>query len=85
MQNNLTVEDYESQVLQAHRQLLDEAKQTRRRANPFAFSVALDSWLSSPHRHFGTRARPESAEAGSVWHATGMEIADAFTAQVAHS
>ena len=84
VQHNLTVDDYESQVLEAYRQLLDEAK---RDGSGRILSLSISPWiLGYPHRiKTLERVLTRILEAGSVWHATGMEIVAAFKAQAAHS
>ena len=57
VQHNLTVEDYEAQVLQAFQRLHAEAEQHRRRANPLAVDIAVDSRLPSSHSRAGANAR----------------------------
>lgn len=81
--NNLTVEDYESQVMHAFRRLDSEASQY---GSGRILSLSVSPWvLGYPHR-IATLERVVTAimKAGSVWHATGMEIAAAFKSQVSH-
>jgi len=84
VQYNLTVEDYETQVMQAFRRLHDEAGQYR---SGRILSLSVSPWiLGYPHRIQALeRVLAKIVETGSVWHATGMEIANAFKAQVARS
>lgn len=80
VQHNLTVEEYESQVLQAHQQLLSEAEQ---HGSGRILSLSVSPWiLGYPHRiNALERVLARILEAGSVWHATGMEIVAAFKSQ----
>jgi allantoinase len=84
LQHNLTVEDYEAQVMQALHHLHGEAGQY---GSGRILSLSVSPWiLGYPHR-IGTLARllRRIIEAGSVWHATGIEIVTAFKSQVSHS
>jgi allantoinase len=79
VQHNLTVEDYEAQVLQAFHRLHAEAGQRGGRI----LSLSISPWiLGYPHR-IGALERMlgKILDAGSVWHATGAEIVDAFKKQ----
>ena len=80
VQHNLTVDDYVDQVLQAFAQLAAEAG-----------NIAAAGSSRSPSRR-GSSATPIASqrwnallgkvlESDSVWHATGMEIVDAFKRQ----
>jgi peptidoglycan/xylan/chitin deacetylase (PgdA/CDA1 family) len=84
VQHNLTVEEYEAQVLQAFRRLHDEG---RHYAGGRILSLSITPWiLGYPHRVVAfERMLGKIIDSGAVWHATGMEIADAFKAQVARS
>jgi peptidoglycan/xylan/chitin deacetylase (PgdA/CDA1 family) len=78
--HNLTVDDYEAQVLQAFHRLHDEAA---RCGAGRILSLSVSPWiLGYPHR-IGTLDRMLTTilEAGSVWHATGMDIVTAFKSQ----
>jgi allantoinase len=81
VQHNLTVEDYEAQVLQAFHRLNDEAGQHR---GGRILSLSVSPWiLGYPHRIKALeRVLARILEAGSVWHATGTEIVGAFKSQV---
>ena len=82
--HNLTVEDYEAQVMQAFHHLHGEAGHYRCGR---ILSLSVAPWvLGYPHR-IGTleRVLTRIMEVGSVWHATGMEIVAAFKSQVPHS
>ena len=79
--HNLTVEDYEAQVLQAFERLHAEAE---RLGSARILSLSISPWiLGYPHR-IGTleRVLRKISDNGSVWHATGLEIADAFKKQM---
>jgi allantoinase len=79
--HNLTVEDYEAQVLQAFQRLHAEAGWLR---GGRIFSLSISPWiLGYPHR-ISTLERilRKILDNGSVWHATGMEIVDAFKKQM---
>jgi peptidoglycan/xylan/chitin deacetylase (PgdA/CDA1 family) len=81
---NSTVEDYEAQVLQAFHRLHAEAGRDH---GGRVLSLSVSPWvLGYPHR-IGSleRVLTRILEAGSVWHATGMEIAAAFKSQLPHS
>jgi peptidoglycan/xylan/chitin deacetylase (PgdA/CDA1 family) len=82
--HNLTVEDYETQVLQAFHRLHAEAGQYR---GARILSLSVSPWvLGYPHRISTLeRVLTRIMEVGSVWHATGMEIVTAFKSQVPHS
>lgn len=84
VQHNLTVEDYEAQVLQAFDRLRREAEQQR---HGRILSLSVTPWiLGYPHR-VGTldRVLGRILESGSVWHATGMNIVTAFKSQLPRS
>jgi peptidoglycan/xylan/chitin deacetylase (PgdA/CDA1 family) len=83
VQHNLTVEDYETQVLQAFRQLSDEAE---RHGGGRILSLSVSPWiLGYPHRiNTLERVLTRILEAGSVWPATGVEVVAAFKSQVMH-
>jgi allantoinase len=84
VQHNLTVEEYEAQIMQAFRCLHDEALQ---HDSGRILSLSVSPWiLGYPHRIKALeRVLGRILEADSVWHATGMEILEAFKAQVGHS
>ena len=80
VQHNLTVEDYEAQVLQAFKRLHAEA--VKHRAGRI-LSLSISPWiLGYPHR-ISTLVRVLSKilDGGSVWNATSMEIVSAFKMQ----
>ena len=79
--HNLTVEDYEAQVLQAFERLHGEAG---RLGSGRILSLSISPWvLGYPHRiGMLERLLRKILATGSVWHATGMEIADAFKRQM---
>jgi peptidoglycan/xylan/chitin deacetylase (PgdA/CDA1 family) len=81
---NLTIEDYEAQVMQAFHRLHGEAVQHR---GGRILSLLVSPWvLGYPHRITTLeRVLTRIMDVGSVWHATGMEIVAAFRAQVPHS
>ena len=77
VQYNQTVEDYEAQVLQAFQRLQAEAQQHR---SGQILSLSISPWiLGYPHR-IGALERllNKIVDTGSVWHASGSEIARAF-------
>jgi allantoinase len=80
VQNNLTVDDYVDQVLHAFAQLAAEAGQYR---SGRILSLSVTPWiLGYPHRIAALeRLLGQILESDSVWHATGMEIVDAFKRQ----
>jgi allantoinase len=78
--HNLTVEDYETQVLRAFYRLWGEAGQHR---GGRILSLSISPWiLGYPHR-ISTLERllNRILETGSVWQATGTEIVSAFKLQ----
>jgi peptidoglycan/xylan/chitin deacetylase (PgdA/CDA1 family) len=81
--HNLTVEDYEAQVMQAFGRLYWEAGQS---GTGRILSLSVSPWiLGYPHRISAlARVLPRIMEVGSVWHATGVEIVAAFRSQVCH-
>ena len=81
--HNLTVEDYEAQVMQAFHRLHGEAG---RYGGGRILSLSVSPWvLGYPHRISALeRVLTKVMEVGSVWHATGMEIVAAFKSQVSH-
>jgi hypothetical protein len=82
--HNLTVEDYEAQVMRAFHHLHGEAGHY---GCGRILSLSVAPWvLGYPHR-IGTleRVLTRIMEVGSVWHATGMEIVAAFKSQVSHA
>lgn len=83
VQHNLTVEEYEAQVMQAFHRLHDEARQY---GSGRILSLSVSPWiLGYPHRiKTLERVLARILEAGSVWHATGKEIVTAFKAQMSH-
>ena len=80
VQHNLTVEDYEAQVLQAFQRLHAEAEQHGGGRILSLSVIAVDSRLPSPHSQRWNACLARSWKPASVWHATGMEIVDAFKA-----
>ena len=84
VQHNLTVEDYEAQVMRAFQQLRAEADQ---RDGGRILSLSVSPWIMGyPHR-IATLERllGRILESGSIWHANGMQIADRFRAQVVNA
>jgi len=81
--HNLTVEDYEAQVMQAFDRLHREAAQYGGRI----LSLSVSPWiLGYPHRISALdRVLTRILEVGSVWHATGMEIVGTFKSQLTRS
>jgi peptidoglycan/xylan/chitin deacetylase (PgdA/CDA1 family) len=80
VQHNLTVEDYETQVLEAYLRLDAEAALQE---GGRILSLSVSPWiLGYPHR-IGTLERllERILDAGSLWPATGMEIAKQFKMQ----
>ena len=83
VQHTQTVEDYEAQVLQAFLRLHAEAQHRSGRI----LSLSISPWIIGyPHR-IGALERllNQIADTGSVWHATGSEIARAFKNTNAHA
>jgi peptidoglycan/xylan/chitin deacetylase (PgdA/CDA1 family) len=80
VQHNLTVEDYVDQVLQAFARLTAESGQQR---SGRILSLSVTPWiLGYPHRIAALkRLLGRILDSGSVWHANGMEIVDAFRKQ----
>jgi allantoinase len=80
VQHNLMVEDYEAQVLGAFRRLYAEAGQNH---GGRILSLSISPWiLGYPHRIAALeRLLGKILESGPVWHATGMEIVEAFKSQ----
>jgi peptidoglycan/xylan/chitin deacetylase (PgdA/CDA1 family) len=81
--HNLTVEDYEAQVIQAFRRLHAEAGQY---GCGRILSLSVSPWvLGYPHRIGALqRVLTRIMDVGSVWHATGAEIVAAFQSQLSH-
>jgi allantoinase len=79
--HNLTVEDYEAQVLEAFHRLHSEAGQHRCGR---VLSLSISPWvLGYPHRIGALkRVLTRMMEAGSVWPATGKEIVATFKSQI---
>lgn len=80
VQHSLTVEDYETQVLQAFQRLDAEAAQQQ---GGRILSLSVSPWVMGyPHR-IGTfeRLLNRILAASSLWPATGMEISKAFKMQ----
>jgi peptidoglycan/xylan/chitin deacetylase (PgdA/CDA1 family) len=80
VQHNLTVEDYEAQVMRAFQRLAAEAAQ---HGGGRILSLSVSPWIMGyPHR-IATLARllGRILESGSIWHANGMQIADIFRDQ----
>jgi len=77
VQHSLTVDDYVEQVLQAFARLSAEAGQYR---SGRILSLSITPWiLGYPHRIAALeRLLGRILAGGSVWHANGMEIVDAF-------
>jgi len=81
VQHNLTVEDYEAQVMRAFQRLGAEAGQ---HGGGRILSLSVSPWIMGyPHR-IATLERllGRILESGSIWHANGMQIADIFREQV---
>jgi allantoinase len=81
VQHNLTVEDYEAQVMRAFARLRAEASQ---RGGGRILSLSISPWIMGyPHR-IATLERllGRILEGGSIWHANGMDIVDSFRHQV---
>jgi allantoinase len=81
VQHNLTVEDYEAQVMRAFQRLSVEASAS---GGGRILSLSVSPWIMGyPHR-ISTLQRllGRILESGSVWHANGMQIADAFMMQL---
>jgi hypothetical protein len=80
VQNNLTVDEYVDQVLQAFSRLTAEAGQHR---SGRILSLSFTPWiLGYPHRIAALeRLLGRILESNSVWHANGMEIVDTFRKQ----
>ena len=80
VQHSLTVEDYEAQVLEAFERLHSEAGE---RQVGRILSLSVSPWIIGyPHRIRALeRVLARILDIGSVWHATGSEIVDAFKKQ----
>jgi allantoinase len=83
VQNNLTVEDYVEQNLQAFDQLSSEAE---RYNSGRVFSLSVTPWiLGYPHRIAALRRLlTHMLDGTSVWPATGTEIVAAFNSASGH-
>jgi allantoinase len=81
--HNLTVEDYEAQVMAAFDRLRREADQYE---SGRILSLSVSPWiLGYPHRISTLdRMLTRILEPGSVWHATGIEIVDTIKSQLPH-
>jgi hypothetical protein len=81
VQHNLTVEDYEAQVMRAFARLRAEAVQ---RGGGRILSLSISPWIMGyPHRIVTLeRLLGRILEGGSIWHANGMDIVDSFRHQV---
>lgn len=81
VQHNLTVEDYEAQVMQAFTRLRTEAGEC---GGGRILSLSVSPWIMGyPHRIAALeRLLGRLLDSNSIWHADGIEIADAFSAQV---
>jgi allantoinase len=79
--HNLTVEDYEAQVLEAFHRLHSEAGQRRCGR---VLSLSISPWvLGYPHRIGALkRVLTSMMEVGSVWPAKGKEIVATFKSQI---
>jgi allantoinase len=81
VQHNLTVEDYEAQVMRAFARLRAEAVE---RGGGRILSLSISPWIMGyPHR-IATLERllGRILEGGTIWHANGMDIVDSFRHQV---
>ena len=81
VQHNLTVDDYEAQVLRAFQWLCAEAE---RHEGGRILSLSISPWiLGYPHR-ISTLERilAKILDAGLVWNETGLEIVSAFKKQM---
>ena len=81
VQHNLTVEDYESEVLQAYRRLKAEAEGHR---TGRILSLSISPWIMGyPHRIAALeRILTSILSNGSIWQTTGIEIIDFFESQL---
>jgi allantoinase len=79
--HNLTVEDYEHQVLGAFRRLKTEAEQ---QGGGRILSLSISPWIMGyPHRIAALdRILTSIVSSGSVWHASGNEIVNLVTPQL---
>jgi allantoinase len=80
VQHSLTVEDYEAQVMRAFQRLGAEAQSS---GGGRILSLSVSPWIMGyPHR-IATLQRllGRILESGSVWHATGTQIAETFMMQ----
>jgi allantoinase len=80
VQHNLTIEDYEAQVLHAFHCLCAEAE---RHEGGRILSLSISPWIIGyPHRISALeRILAKVLDTGSVWHETGLEIVRAFKKQ----
>ena len=81
VQHNLTVEDYEAQVMRAFTRFRAEATGG---AGGRILSLSVSPWIMGyPHRIAALeRLLGGILDSNSIWAADGIEIADAFSAQV---
>lgn len=80
VQHDLTIEDYERQVMNAFHRLREEAIEQGGRV----LSLSVTPWIMGyPHRIWGlARVLDAILNAGSVWAATGSELRDQFRRQM---
>jgi allantoinase len=81
VQHNLTVEDYEAQVMRAFARLRAEAAEC---GGGRILSLSVSPWIMGyPHRIAALeRLLGRILDSNSIWPADGIEIVDAFSAQV---
>ena len=80
LQHNLTIEDYEAQVLHAFYRLCAEAE---RYESGRILSLSISPWITGyPHRISALeRILAKVLDTESVWHETGLEIVQVFKNQ----
>jgi len=80
LQHNLTIEDYEAQVLHAFNRLCAEAE---RYESGRILSLSISPWITGyPHRISALeRVLAKVLDTESVWHETGLEIVQVFKKQ----
>jgi peptidoglycan/xylan/chitin deacetylase (PgdA/CDA1 family) len=80
LQHNLTIEDYEAQVLHAFNRLCAEAE---RYESGRILSLSISPWITGyPHRISALeRILAKVLDTESVWHETGLEIVQVFKKQ----
>jgi peptidoglycan/xylan/chitin deacetylase (PgdA/CDA1 family) len=80
LQHNLTIEDYEAQVLHAFYRLCAEAE---RYESGRILSLSISPWITGyPHRISALeRILAKVLDTESVWHETGLEIVQVFKKQ----